>query len=80
MAQRKFNKKAEISKVEGLFNDNHEGLRELIEDLCQQIMEREINQHLCALSYERTNYRKGYRNGYKTRMLNTRVGKLNLNV
>ncbi|WP_448589587.1 transposase [Thermodesulfobium sp.] len=30
--------------------------------------------------YERTDNRKAYRNGYKTRKLNTRVGNLILNI
>lgn len=36
--------------------------------------------HLGALPYERNRTRKGYRNGYKPRQLNTRVGKLFLSL
>ncbi|PKP61475.1 hypothetical protein CVT91_03170 [Candidatus Atribacteria bacterium HGW-Atribacteria-1] len=37
-------------------------------------------EHLGAESYERTPGRKGYRSGYKSRQLKTRVGKLELRI
>ncbi len=46
----------------------------------QEYLEQEMACHLGALPYERTQNRKGHRNGYKPRQLNTRVGKLLLSV
>jgi len=43
-------------------------------------MEAEIDFQLGAGHYERTGSRRGYRNGYKPRTLNTRVGTLQLEV
>lgn len=53
-------------------------LRELVREVLQQVMEAEIAEHLGAAPYERTDARRGYRNGYKPRTLNTRVGTLDL--
>lgn len=78
MTQRKFSKSLAKSEVEGLFSDNPEGLRQLIENLCQEILQEEIAEHLRAGWHERTSERKGRRNGYKGRSITTRVGKINL--
>jgi len=60
--------------------DNPEFLRELIQTYLQEYLEQERAHYLGALPYERTSSRKGYRNGYKPRQLNTRVGKLFLSI
>ncbi|MFW6134576.1 MAG: IS256 family transposase [Elusimicrobiota bacterium] len=78
MTQRDFNKNLVKSEVEGLFSDNPDGLRKLIENVCQQILQKEISEHLQANWHERTPGRKGQRNGYKRRSIKTRVGKINL--
>jgi len=57
-----------------------EGLRRLVEHLVQRILGEEVSVFLGAQSYERTDERRGYRNGYKPRVLKTRVGKLELQV
>ncbi|MBU2495903.1 MAG: transposase, partial [Candidatus Omnitrophica bacterium] len=62
----------------GLFGDSPENLKNLMESICQQILEAEISQHLKANPYERTQGRQGHRNGYKPRSLKTRMGELNL--
>ncbi len=54
--------------------------RELIREVLRQVMEAEIESQLGAGHYERTDSRRGYRNGYKPRTLNTRVGTLELEV
>ena len=60
---------------------NDEGfLKEMVEKVCQRIMETEITEFLGADPHERTEERIGYRNGYKPRILRTRVGELNLMV
>jgi len=60
--------------------DNPEFLKELIQNHLQEYLEQEIAVHLGALPYERTSDRRGHRNGYKPRQLNTRVGKLILSI
>lgn len=60
--------------------DNPEFLRELIQTYLQEYLEQERAHYLGALPYERTSSRKGYRNGYKPRQFNTRVGKLFLSI
>ncbi|MBA3390003.1 MAG: IS256 family transposase [Rubrobacter sp.] len=42
------------------------------------MLEAEITEHVGAAPHERTDARKGHRNGYKPRTLRTRVGTLNL--
>lgn len=60
--------------------DDPEFLREIVERVLQQLLEAEITKHLGAAPYERTDHRKGHRNGYKERTLKTRVGTLELMV
>lgn len=55
-------------------------LRDLVEWLYQEMLEMEFTDHLGAGHYERTLTRQGYRNGYRDRQLNTRVGTLTLRV
>lgn len=78
MTQRNFSKNLAKSEVKGLFSGNSEGLRRLIENVCQQILQEEMAEHLRAGWHERTPGRKGQRNGYKKRSINTRVGEINL--
>jgi transposase-like protein len=60
--------------------DEPEFLRVLVEQAVQTILEAEMEAHLGAERYERTPDRRGYRNGYKPRQLQTRVGTLELRV
>ena len=53
-------------------------LRKVVERVLQQLLEAEMDQHIGAAPYERSESRRGQRNGYKPRMLRTRVGTLNL--
>lgn len=53
-------------------------LREVVERVLQQLLEAEMEQHIGAAPYERSESRRGQRNGYKPRTLRTRVGTLNL--
>ncbi len=57
-----------------------DGFREMLRATIQAVMEEEITAVLEAGKYERTEGRTGYRNGYKPRVLNTRVGRLELQV
>jgi transposase-like protein len=61
------------------FKEN-DGLKSLLETLCQELMEHEAGQHVNADPHERSEQRRGYRNGTKPRTMATRVGKLELDV
>lgn len=80
MTQEKSSKKEEMKKVEAMFTENPDYVRQLLQGVCQNIIEAERTEDLGAESYERTPGRKGYRSGYKSRQLKTRVGKLELRV
>ena len=55
-------------------------MRALLAHTLQRVLEEEITAFLNAETYERTDKRKGYRNGYKPRTLKTRVGRIELMV
>src|ERR687886_28887 len=55
-------------------------LREGVRVLSQALMELEVSQHLGAERHERTPERAGYRNGYRERSWDTRVGSIDLQV
>lgn len=57
-----------------------EFLKEMVQTVCQELLETEITECLRARPYERTEERVGYRNGYKPRKLHTRVGTLELRI
>lgn len=52
----------------------------MLEIMARQVMEAEITRHVDAMPYERTSKRRGSRNGYKPRTLNTRMGQLDLRI
>jgi putative transposase len=52
----------------------------IVERVIQEVLGMEMGGHLHAEPYERSANRTGYRNGYKPRQLNTRVGTLTLQV
>lgn len=60
--------------------DGDDPLRALLAHTLQRVLEEEITAFLNAETYERTDKRKGYRNGYKPRTLKTRVGRIELMV
>ena len=53
-------------------------LKNIIQKFCSDLLEEEMKNHIGAKKYERSEQRSGHRNGYKPRMLKTRVGTLNL--
>ncbi len=55
-------------------------IRVLLQGLLQRLLEEEMTAHLGAEPYERTQRRRGHRNGYKPRTLKTRVGRLEMMV
>src|SRR6056297_1115980 len=58
--------------------DDPNFLREIVQNILQDLMEAEITEHLQAGPHERSEARRGYRNGYRPRQLKTRVGTLDL--
>nr|WP_274596081.1 transposase [Rubrobacter xylanophilus] len=60
------------------FLGHYRFLRGIVEGMLQQMLEAEITEHLGAAPHQRTENRKGYRNGYKPRKLKSRVGTLDL--
>ena len=63
--------------VHGLFKD-HGAMAKLLEQVLNQVLEAEVTDALRAKPYERTEERRGYRNGFKPRTMTTRVGRLTL--
>lgn len=57
-----------------------DGLAKLVETVLNQVLEAQMAESLGAARHERTEERAGYRNGYRTRMLYTRVGPVTLQV
>src|SRR3982751_5679216 len=55
-------------------------LREGVRVLAQELMELELAEHVGAERHERTLERSGYRNGYRERAWDTRVGTIELQV
>ena len=59
---------------------DRDGAKRLLEHLLAQAMAAEVSAHIAAGPHERTDQRRGHRNGYKPRTLKTRVGELDLQV
>jgi putative transposase len=74
------NRKVHEEMVQGILLDDPAFLKEIVERVLQGLVEAEMTEHIGAAPYERTQDRKGQRNGYKPRTLRTRVGTLNLAV
>ena len=63
-----------------IFAEQEDFLRGLIQQVVQQVLEAEMDEAVGAQKSERTPDRLGYRSGYYSRTLMTRVGKLELRV
>ena len=72
--------KTGLAILQGAINDGDDAIRLLLQHTIQRVLEEEITAYLEAGTYERTDKRNGYRNGYKPRTLKTRVGRLELMV
>jgi putative transposase len=57
-----------------------DGAKRLLESLVNQAMRTEVVDHVGVEPHERSGDRQGYRNGYKPRTMNTRVGSLDLQI
>ena len=63
-----------------LEQDDVDALREGIRVLAQAVMETEVSGQIGAAPYERSSERTAYRNGYRTRRWDTRVGTIELKI
>ena len=63
-----------------LEEDDADLLREGVRVLAQMLMETEVSGQIGAAPYERTETRSAYRNGYRTRTWDTRVGTIELKI
>ena len=63
-----------------LEQDDVDALREGVQVLAQLVMEAEVSGQIGAGHYERSSERTAYRNGYRTRRWDTRVGTIELKI
>lgn len=68
-----------LQYLQEIFSEK-DGLKRFLETLLNEAMKGELTEHLKAEKYERSGDRAGHRNGYKSRRLSSRVGRLELNV
>src|ERR687885_938099 len=66
-------------QLSGLLMED-QGLQGLVETVLNQVLEAQVTEQIGARPYERSEGRKAYRNGSRTRTLTTRVGPLALHV
>ncbi|HEY8803379.1 MAG TPA: IS256 family transposase [Candidatus Dormibacteraeota bacterium] len=69
---------AEVLRKAGV--EQADFLREGVRVLAEELMEMELAEHVGAERHERTAERSGYRNGYRERTWDTRVGTIELQV
>jgi len=69
-----------VARAHEALLDDPEFLREIVQTALNRMLEAEMSEHLQAGPYERSDARRGYRNGWRTRGLRTRVGTLELSV
>ena len=72
--------KLSVAAAKELLKGNPDGLREVVRAVLQEVLEAEMTDALGAAKGERSAARLGYRSGYYSRTLITRVGKLELRV
>lgn len=56
------------------------GVARLLESVLNQVLQAQVTEQLRPAPFERTPEREGYRNGYRSRELKTRVGTLELKI
>jgi putative transposase len=72
--------KTTIAELKELLASDCDFLRPLVEEVVQRVLEAEMEEAVGAQKGERTVTRLGYRSGYYSRTLITRVGKLELRI
>ena len=78
MARDRMDLTAFVGKL--LKEDDADILRDGIQALAQMIMDVEVSSKIGAAPYERSENRTAYRNGYRTRSFDTRVGTIELKI
>lgn len=71
---------ASDSRVSAALVDNPDFLKDILTSVLQRFLDHEMEEHIGAERYERSEERSTMRNGYKPRKLYTRVGMLTLRV
>src|SRR5215210_6801259 len=71
-------RRPDAGTAQGILLDEADFLKEIVERVLQEVLEAEMTEHIGAAPHERTDARKGHRNGHKPRTLRTRVGTLSL--
>lgn len=69
----------DTDEMQQLFSQD-QGMAKLVEKVLNKILEAEVTESLGVSPYERSEDRRGYRNGYRHREMKTRVGTLELAV
>jgi len=69
-----------VDVIQASSGSGDDPIRTILRHTIQQVLEEELTAFLKAEPYSRTEERRGYRNGYKPRVLKTRVGRLELMV
>jgi len=72
--------KASRINLQEVFGADRDGFKELLREVLQEVLEQEMTDALGAEKGERSSGRLGYRSGYYSRGLVTRVGKLELRI
>jgi putative transposase len=72
--------KGRAINLQEIFGVNQDGFKELLREVLQEVLEQEMTDALGAEKGERSPGRLGYRSGYYSRGLVTRVGKLELRI
>lgn len=75
--------RSNIGGLDGTLSEvfkQQDGLKRFMEVMCQQLMSQEVQEQLGVQFHERSDQRRGYRNGTKPRKLLTRIGQLELEV
>ena len=62
------------------FRERDAGVAKLLESVLNQVFQAQVTEQIGAKPYERTDERKGYRNGSYSQQLTTRVGTINLRI
>jgi putative transposase len=74
----KDHRRPDAQMVQEVLLDDAGFLEEVVQRVLQEVLEAEMTEHVGAAPHERTDARKGHRNGHKPRTFRTRVGTLNL--
>jgi len=80
MAQYKITLESTILHDLFLGGAENEGVKKLLESVLNQVLQAQATEQLAADPYERTDERRGYRNGSYPHLLKTRVGTITLQV